>query len=128
MLTDDGAGMLRQLADREAECRALRERCTDLEQQLAMERAALQVVFAAGEANARTHLGIPAYRPRARRRGTHLRSLSAVILFVMLGTVVFHAAHMGLRTTGGVHTHPARRPLAAASQQASHIETSWAAS
>lgn len=108
VMTGDGAAMRQQLEDREAECRMLRERCEDLERLLAAEQTAMQVVFAAGEANARTRLGFPT---RPHRRRTHLRALSAVVLFMLLTAVAFHTAvHTGLRP------HPARRTYAAASQ------------
>lgn len=113
-VADDDTVMLE---DRDEECRVLRQRCADLERQLAEERAgaetalraALSVVFAAGEESARIQLGLPVQRqPSPRRRG-HLRGLSAVVLFAMLAPGALHtAAHRGLRG------HPGRRPSAVA--------------
>ncbi len=56
-MAGDGSAM--QLEASQRECRELQRRCADLERQLAGERAALQAVFAAGEANARARLGFP---------------------------------------------------------------------
>lgn len=106
MLTGDGSAIRRQLEDREAECRMLQERCSDLERLLAAEQAALQAVFAAGEESARIQMGLPVQRPN--RRG-HLRGLSAVVLFAMLAAAALHTA-----VHGGMRVHAGRRPSAAA--------------
>ena len=99
-MTDDDVAMLLQ-------------RCAALEQQLAEEQAAaeaaLSVVYAAGEENARIQLGLPVQRQPPRRRRGHLRGLSAIVLFGMLATVAFHAV-----AYGGLRAHSGRRPYATA--------------
>ena len=82
-MTGDGSATRAQPEDSSEECRVLRRRCADLEQQLAEERAsaetalraALSVVFAAGEESARIQLGLPV-RHQTSRCG-HLRGLGA---------------------------------------------------
>ena len=85
-MTSDGSATRAQQDNSSEECRVLRQRCADLEQQLAKERAgaetalraALSVVFAAGEESARIQLGLPIQRQQRPHRG-HLRGLDTAV-------------------------------------------------